>query len=180
MSRQSNPVNHSNNEVANAIADDSVKLFRAGLFMITIYAGLLSVVLGSADSVLGVYIRDSAFTRYGFVLWIGAMIFSVITYWASRRFSCAENTDDFVFFKDTQDLSDYSTGTLISYLIATLLLVFGLLDAYIKYNSDTPTQTGLELDTVAVLLGLAFAFGFVIGGSVFFIRKGRSLLSDIS
>lgn len=179
MSGESNSFENMDKEVADSIADDSIKLFRAGLFMITIYAALLSVALGSGDSGIGVHVKDSLYTRFGFVLWLGAMIFSVVTYWASRRYSCPENAGVFILFRNTQDLSDYSTGTLFSLLTSILLLLFGLFDGYIKHDTGISSQFGLKLDTIGLLIVMASAFVFVISGLIFLLRIIRSILTVI-
>lgn len=177
MSDKNDSIETADRDVADSIADDSIKLFRAGLLMITIYAALLSVVLRSGDTTLSVEVRDSPYTRFGFVFWMGSMAVSVITYWASRRLSSAPDAGLFVFFRNTQDLSDFTTSTLLSFLTSVFLLVFGLIDAYIKSEGSIPSEGGLELITVGKLLGLSTLLVFVIGGIIFFVRLIRSSLS---
>lgn len=115
-------------ETLNAIANDSLALFRVNLFIIVIYASVISFVYQAGDEALLRSIGNSFFTVNGFVFWIGSMTFALYSYRVSRRTAMTGEYGNHGRLEDRFVILTYVTTAAIGSFIAVLSLVFGVLD----------------------------------------------------
>lgn len=92
MSEDQRKIGTGERDTLRAIANDALKVFRAGLFLIVIYISILSLTLRTGGVEYIRNILDSFYTINGIVFWVGSVTSSVLTHRMARRITSKNTT----------------------------------------------------------------------------------------
>lgn len=156
MSGSPDQIGDGERDALGAIADDSLKIFRAGLFMIVIYISILSLTLRTGGMDYIENIVNSFYTVNGIVLWAGSITSSVLTHRMARRITLQQNYSQLGRINDKFDVLNFSTASTVGLLISVFSLIFGLLEGWA--NTVNPSAGGVGIHQPLLIIGLSFAF----------------------
>lgn len=160
MSGSAEQIDQGERDAVGAIADDALKVFRAGLFMMVIYISILSLTLrtGGADYIENII--NSIYTVTGLVFWAGSVLGSVLTHRMARRITLQQNYSQLGRIDDKFDVLNFSTASIVGLLISVFSLIFGLLEGW--GNTVNGSSSGASIYQPLGVLALSFAFILVI------------------
>ncbi len=156
MSGGSDPIRDGERDALGAIADDALKVFRAGLFMMVIYISILSLTLrtGGVDYIENIV--NSFYTVNGIVFWAGSITSSVLTHRMARRVTLQQHYPQLGRIDDKFDVLNFSTASTVGLLISVFSLIFGLLEGWV--NTVNPSAGGIGIHQPLLIVGFAFVF----------------------
>lgn len=156
MSDSSNQIGDGERDALGAIADDSLKIFRAGLFMIVIYISILSLTLrtGGVDYIENII--GSFYTVNGIIFWAGSITSSVLTHRIARRITLQQNYTQLGKIDDKYNILNFSTASIVGLLISVFSLIFGLLEGW--RNTVNSSAGGIGIYQPLIIIGFSFVF----------------------
>ncbi|WP_092634231.1 hypothetical protein [Haloplanus vescus] len=172
MSENSPQIDEGERDALGAIADDALKVFRAGLFMIVIYISILSLTLrtGGVDYIENIV--NSFYTLNGIMFWAGSITSSVLAHRMARRVTLQQNYSQLGHVNDKFDVLNFSTASTIGLLISVFSLIFGLLEGWA--NTVNPSAGGVGIQQPILIIG--FSFVFVLG--IYVILSALDMIRD--
>ena len=164
MSEDSSQIGDGERDALGAIADDSLNVFRAGLFMIVIYISILSLTLRTGGVEYIENIVNSFYTINGIVFWAGSITSSVLTHRMARRVTLQQNYSQISKVDDKLDILNFSTASTVGLLISVFSLIFGLLEGWA--NTINPSAGGIGIRQPLLIIGFSFVFILSIHSSL--------------
>ena len=156
-----------------AIANDALKVFRAGLFLIVIYISILSLTLRTGGVEYIRNILDSFYTINGIVFWVGSVTSSVLTHRMARRITLQEHYSQLGRVDDKFDVLNFATAGTIGLLIAVFSLMFGLLEGWANTVNESAGGIGIEQPIGVVALSFVFVLGIYSALSVIDVMRSK-------
>ena len=156
MSEDNEKIQSGEREALGAIADDALKMFRAGLFMIVIYISILSLTLRTGGAEYIKNIINSGYTIIGVTFWVGSVTVSVLTPRAARRITLQDHYSQLGRVDDKFDVLNLSTAGTVGLLISIFSLIFGLLEGWA--NTVNESAGGIGIEQPIVIIGVSFVF----------------------
>jgi hypothetical protein len=144
MPEQNDKIKSDEKEALGAIANDALKTFRAGLFMIVIYVSIISLTLQTGGVNYVENIISSFYTINGIVFWIGSMTVSVFINRTARRVTLKEHYPQLGRIDDKFDVLNLSSTSTFGLLISVFSLITGLWEGWINTVNDTSVTVGFE------------------------------------
>lgn len=143
-------------EYADKLADDALKIFRLNIFVITVYATLVGVLLNYRQVIPNVTkltdITQSRYTVFAMLFWFGSTVVVLLIYGRARQASSLHlNQKDSEFVQRATDV--WYWESIFSAAAASLIAVY--LFAVGVYDSTTDTVVPLfEVLNVLLISGL--------------------------
>jgi succinate dehydrogenase hydrophobic anchor subunit len=156
-----------------AIADDALKTFRAGLFMIVIYISIISLTLQTGGSEYVQNIFNSSYTIVGIIFWIGSLTVSVFTHRFARRVTLKDHYPQLGRIDDKFDVLNLSTTSTFGLLVAVFSLIMGLLAGLSNTISDTSGSIGVGQPLSIIAISVAVVAVIYSTLSVLDMIRGR-------
>lgn len=180
MPEQNEKINGGERDALGAIASDSLKTFRAGLFLIVIYISIISLTLQTGGAKYVENIINSFYTINGMMFWIGSMTVNVFTHRMARRVTLKENYSQLWALDDKFAVLNLSSTGTFGLLISVFSLIMGLVEGWINTVNNTSVTVGIEqpLGIIGLALGIVVAI-FVIFSMLDSIRERWGPIREI-
>ncbi|MUV88399.1 hypothetical protein GJ631_18030 [Natronomonas sp. CBA1123] len=173
MPEQNDKIDSGERDALGAIADDALRTFRAGLFLIVIYISIISLTLQTGGAAYVENIINSFYTINGVVFWIGSMTVCVFTHRAARRITLKENYPQLGQIDDKFDVLNLSSTSTFGLLISVFSLIMGLLEGWANTINDTSRTIGFEQPLLIVGFSVVMVSILYSAFSVLDMIRGR-------
>ena len=173
MRKSTNKIDSGEREALGAIADDALKTFRAGLFMIVIYISIISLTLQTGGSEYVGNIINSAYTINGIIFWVGSLTVSVFTHRFARRVTLKDHYPQLGRIDDKFDVLNLSTTSTFGLLVSVFSLIMGLLEGWSNTINDTSGSIGIEQPLLIITLSVAVVFLIYTAFSALDMIRGK-------
>ncbi|MGB9986051.1 hypothetical protein [Salarchaeum japonicum] len=173
MTEDSDKIEGGEREALGAIANDALKTFRAGLFLIVIYISIMSLTLQTGGVEYIENITDSFYTINGIVFWIGSVTVSIFTHRTARRITLKEHYPQLGRIDDKFDVLNLSTTSTFGLLISVFSLVMGLFEGWANTVNNTSMTVGIEQPLLIVGFSIIMVSVLYFAFSVLDMIRGR-------
>lgn len=173
MSKHKEKIGAGERDSLGAIADDALKVFRAGLFLIVIYISILSLTLRTGGTEYIKNIINSVYTINGIVFWIGSVTSSVITHRMARRITLQEQYSQLGRIDDKFDVLNFSTAGTVALLVSVFSLIFGLLEGWANTVNESAGSIGIAQPIGIIALSFVFVLGIYSALSILDLVRSK-------
>jgi hypothetical protein len=173
MSEESDKIELGEREALGAIANDALRTFRAGLFLIVIYISIISLTLQTGGVEFVENIVNSYYTIIGIIFWIGSMTVAIFTHRTARRVTLQDHYPQLGRIDDKFDVLNLSTTSTFGILISVFSLIMGLLEGWVNTINDTNVSVGFEQPLLIIGFSVVVVSVLYSAFSVLDMIRGR-------
>lgn len=139
-------------ELMNALATDTLSVFRIDLFIVTLYASILALVFREGSETFILRIAGSFYTNIGFQFLLGSMLATVLLYIRIRLITTRDTYRNRGIVNDERLLTYEIGATALGSLLSVFLLLVGVLDGFNSGNIPSTQLPALFIPIWLILI----------------------------